>query len=127
MSRQDGFTLRRGVLDRESGVDHPWGWLGIFSDAATTGVDGVTVGMARIEPGAENPLHRHVGCAEIVLVLAGAIDHTVGEETVELDPGDMLVVPPGVPHQARSIGPTTAELVVVYNSGEHDFEVVPGD
>jgi len=124
MSNASGYTLRKGALDPASGVDHPWGWLNFVSDEVDTGVAGVTVGLARIEAGAENPLHIHGNCSEIILLLSGSVEHVVGEEIVDLTAGDVLIVPPAVPHQARSVGPTGAEMVVVYNSGQRDFQVV---
>jgi mannose-6-phosphate isomerase-like protein (cupin superfamily) len=126
MSEATGYTLRRGALDPASGVEHPWGSLNFVSERATTGVDGATVGMAKIIPGAENPLHIHDNCSEIILLLSGSVEHVVGGEIVDLTAGDLLIVPPGVPHQARSVGSTPAEMVVVYNSGERHFEVVEG-
>jgi mannose-6-phosphate isomerase-like protein (cupin superfamily) len=36
----------------------------------------------------------------------------------------VLIVSPSVPHQARSVGSTAAEMVVVYNSGRRGFQVV---
>ncbi len=116
--------LRRAALDSASGTVQPWGWLGFFSDENSTGVAGVTVGMARIEPGAENPLHVHDNCSEIILLLAGSVRHVVADEVINLEAGDLLIVPPGIPHQARSIGPARAEMVIVYNSGRREFEVV---
>lgn len=117
------YTLLQGAIDPGSGVEHPWGWLNFVSELATTGVDGVTVGIARIAAGSENPLHTHDNCAEIMLLLSGAVDHVVGEEFVHLESGDVLIVPPAVPHQARSVGSEMAEMVVVYNSGERGFRL----
>lgn len=116
-------TLLKNAIEPGSGVEHPWGWLNFVSDLATTGVDGVTVGIARIVAGSENPLHTHDNCSEIMLLLSGAVDHVVGEEFVHLESGDVLIVPPAVPHQARSLGPEVAEMVVVYNSGERGFRL----
>jgi len=119
-----GYTLRRGALDPASGVSHSWGWLNMISEEATTGVDGVTVGMAKIEPGEENPLHIHANCSEIILLLRGSVEHVVGGDVVDLSAGDLLIVPRGVQHQARSVGSAPAEMVVVYNSGYREFHVV---
>jgi mannose-6-phosphate isomerase-like protein (cupin superfamily) len=123
MSGDSGYILQRGALDPGSGVEHPWGWLNLVSEEATTGIDGVTVGMATIAPGSENPLHIHGNCSEIVLLFSGSVEHVVGDETVELNAGDVLIVPAGVPHQARSVGAISAEMVVVYNSGERGFRL----
>ncbi len=117
-------TLLQGALDPSAGEEHPWGWLNFVSELATTGVEGVTVGMARIAAGSENPLHTHDNCSEIILLLSGAVDHVVGEEFLHLESGDVLIVPAAVPHQARSVGSDTAEMVVVYNSGERGFRLV---
>ena len=118
------YIVRRGVLAPEYGEEHQWGRLGFFSDEDITGVDGVTVGMARIEQGESNPLHVHGNCSEIALILSGSVAHVVGEEVVNLAAGDMLIVPPGLPHRALSTGPGPAEMFVVYNSGRRGFEVL---
>jgi len=126
MSETLDYIVRRGVLTPDFGDEHPWGRLGFFSDNDTTGVDGVTVGMARIDPGESNPLHVHDNCSEIALILSGSVAHVVGDQVVDLAAGDMLIVPPGLPHQARSTGPGPAEMIVVYNSGHRGFEVLSG-
>lgn len=126
MSDTGDFIVRRGVLAPDFGEAHPWGRLGFFSDADTTGVDGVTVGMARIEAGESNPLHIHGNCSEIALILSGSVAHVVGAQVVNLAAGDMLIVPPGLPHRATSTGPGPAEMVIVYNSGHRGFEVLSG-
>jgi mannose-6-phosphate isomerase-like protein (cupin superfamily) len=123
MSQGPGFILLPEALGTGSGVRHPWGSLNFVSERATTGVDGVTVGMARIESGAENPLHIHGNCSEIILLLSGSVEHVVGEEILHLVTGDVLIIAPAVPHQARSVGTTAAEMVVVYNSGQRGFQL----
>jgi mannose-6-phosphate isomerase-like protein (cupin superfamily) len=120
----EGYILRRGALDPAAAEKHPWGLLDFFSDEESTGVQGVTVGMARIDSGSENPLHIHDNCAEIILLLKGSLSHVVGNDVLDLNEGDMLIVPAGTPHQARSVGPATAEMVIVYNAGLRGFEVV---
>jgi mannose-6-phosphate isomerase-like protein (cupin superfamily) len=125
MSETPGFILKRGAL--EEGEPHPWGRLGFFTDQATTGVAGVTVGRARIDPGAANPLHVHDNCSEIILLLSGALEHVVGDQVLELSAGDLLIVSPGLPHRALSTGPGPADLIVIYNSGRRGFALVdPG-
>jgi mannose-6-phosphate isomerase-like protein (cupin superfamily) len=104
--------------------EHPFGSLVWLSEEKTSAVAGVTVGRARIDPGKSNPLHFHANCSEIILLLQGSVDHVVGHERYQLVAGDLLIVPPGVPHQASSIGSDPADMIVVYNSGHRAFTVV---
>jgi quercetin dioxygenase-like cupin family protein len=85
---------------------------------------GATVGFVEILAGQANPLHVHADCSEILVLLEGSLSHVVGEETVELVAGDVLVVPPGMVHRAANNGTATARMVVVYDSGLRTFEVV---
>lgn len=119
----DTYLIKRGVVDSATGSSQPWGWLNFLSDEETTATPGVTVGTARIKPGAENPLHIHPNCAEIILFLAGKVEHVVGADRVELAQGDMLIVPAGMAHKARNVGSEPVEMIVIYNSGRRGFEL----
>lgn len=99
-----------------------WGRLHWIANRSNSGV-GATVGYVEITPHTANPVHRHQTCSEVLVVLEGSIDHIVGDESVELGPGDALVVPPGMRHGAINLGATTARMIVVYDTGERDFEV----
>ena len=120
----DGYLIRRGVVDFGTGSSQPWGWLNFVADEETSDTPGVTVGTARILPGAENPLHIHPNCDEIILFLTGKVEHAVGEEMVVLGGGDMLIVPAGMTHNARNVGSEPVEMVVIYNAGRRGFELV---
>lgn len=123
MSDPTVYTVHRGVVDPGAGAEQSWGWLNFLSDEETTGTPGVTVGTARINSGAENALHIHPNCAEVILFLAGTVEHVVGNEVVEVSEGDMLIVPAGVPHKARNVGTDPVEMVVIYNAGQRGFEL----
>jgi mannose-6-phosphate isomerase-like protein (cupin superfamily) len=120
----EAYLIRRGVVDFGTGSSQTWGWLNFLADEETTGTPGVTVGTARILSGAENPLHIHPNCDEIILFLAGNVEHAVGDETVALGGGDMLIVPAGMTHNARNVGSEPVEMVVIYNAGRRGFELV---
>ena len=51
-----------------------------------------------LDPGAIVPTHSHPN-EQIGLVLEGAMELTIGDETRVLRPGDAYLAPPGVPHQ----------------------------
>ena len=71
---------------------------------------GQTLVRYRYAPGAVFPVHAHPQ-EQITLVLAGRIAFRVGEERVELGPGDHAVIPPGVPHGASVLGDDPVETV----------------
>jgi quercetin dioxygenase-like cupin family protein len=48
---------------------------------------------------------------EILLVLEGTIEATLGDERGQVFSGGMLLVPEMVPHNVRNVGPITAKLV----------------
>jgi len=123
MSAHGRYVIRRRVIDPVAGTEQSWGWLNFLSDEETTGIRGVTVGTAQIHVGKENPLHVHPNCAEIILFLAGTVEHVVGEEVIEVSQGDVLIVPAGMPHKARNIGPGAVKMLVVYNSGRRGFQL----
>ncbi len=69
---------------------------------------GLMVSFARYEPGAEAPLHSHEE-EQVFVVVDGAFDVTLGEETRRLKVGEAAVIPSWVPHQvtASDDGPAT--------------------
>jgi mannose-6-phosphate isomerase-like protein (cupin superfamily) len=76
----------------------------------------MTVGMATINPGKENPVHMHPNCDEILHVLQGQIMNRVGDKEYEMRAGDTVTVPEGTPHNARNIGKDDAVLSISYNT-----------
>lgn len=122
MSEQRPFHLFKDAVAPEHGVVD-WGRLVWLSNRERAGFD-ATIGYVEIAPHTSNPTHRHHTCSETLFVLDGTLDHVVGADTVALERGDVLVVPPGMAHGAANTGGTTARMVVVYDAGERDFEAV---
>jgi len=54
------------------------------------------------EPGAVAPAHAHVE-EQLLLVLAGAVEFTIGDDTRRMGPGDAVVIPPWVRHGGRAL------------------------
>jgi len=86
----------------------------ILLEQPGTGSAAASLGILEAEPGAEVPRHSHAGAAEIVYVLAGAGELTVGSETVPFGPQQALHVPEGQPHAAKFTGPDKTIAVQVY-------------
>jgi quercetin dioxygenase-like cupin family protein len=58
----------------------------------------------RYEPGATVPRHSHEHTEQVMFVLEGELEMTVGSETRGLRAGDVVVVNRGIEHELRSDG-----------------------
>jgi quercetin dioxygenase-like cupin family protein len=63
--------------------------------------DVTQVAVATLEEGFEAELHAHPTMYENYYVLSGRAIYRVGDEEYEVEPGDMIVVPPGAVHRQR--------------------------
>lgn len=77
---------------------------------------GISMFVTRTPPGAAVELHVHP-YPETFLLLEGDGRWTVGDETVELAPEQLLVVPPDTPHGFRNIGDVPLLVVSVHENG----------
>jgi quercetin dioxygenase-like cupin family protein len=98
-----------------------WGSLTWLASRAIGNTRELTVGRVTITRGESNPRHTHPGSEEILYLLSGRLEHTLGDETYSLEPGDTLAIPPGVFHNARSVGDVDADMIVAYSTGVRDF------
>ena len=103
--------------------DQNWGSLRWLASRELGNAQDLTLGRVRIRQGQANPRHCHPGCEEILYLLAGRLEHTIGAETVTLGPGDTLSIPAGVYHNAVSVGEEDADMIVAYSSGTRDFQL----
>jgi quercetin dioxygenase-like cupin family protein len=103
-----------------------WGTLCWLASREQGGLEGLTVGCVTLNPGRCNPRHSHPNCDEVLHVLAGRLEHSVGDRVFTLHDGDTLTIPAGVPHQARNIGPGIADMIVACSSGAREFRLEPG-
>ena len=102
-------------------VAEEWGSLTWLVSKALTGTAGLTLGRVVIKPGMSNPRHAHPTCDEALYLLAGRLEHSLGDEKVALEAGDTIVVPAGVMHNAVNTGDESADMMVAYSSGTRDF------
>lgn len=65
------------------------------------------------EPGGGPRLHRHP-YDETWVVVEGALTFTAGDDVLAAAAGDIVVVPPGVPHKFRNDGPGRSRLVCIH-------------
>jgi quercetin dioxygenase-like cupin family protein len=80
--------------------------LSLFPSVTLQSVGGDQALLCRVryEPGAEVPRHSHEHTEQLMWMLEGSLEMTVGEETRTLNAGDVAVVNRGVEHSLRSSG-----------------------
>ena len=95
----------------------------------TAGASNIYMGRFRVPAGARSRPHYHEGCESALYMLSGSVrirwgDHL--EQQLEVEPGDMLYVPPRVTHIVENVSDTEpADYVVARDSPHEDAVVVP--
>lgn len=118
-------TSRVTAIDDDAALRFEWGsiqWLcsgQVYDDAQQT------FGHVRILPGQKNPRHHHPNSDEMLLLLEGELNHSLGGEIFRLTPGDAIHIPQGVEHDALNTGDTVARMIVAYPTS--DRRVVMGE
>lgn len=84
----------------------------------------LSMAVATLVPGGANEEHRHPDCEELLYVLSGEIEHTLGRECVTLHAGDLIVVPRGERHLMRNVSRDEARALIVFSSTDRVFEPV---
>jgi mannose-6-phosphate isomerase-like protein (cupin superfamily)/rhodanese-related sulfurtransferase len=87
----------------------------LFEGFPRAGVD-ISMFVTRTPPGRAVELHVHP-YAETFLLLEGRGRWTRGDDVVELEPEDMIVVPPETPHGFRNVGDVPLLVVSVHERG----------
>lgn len=72
--------------------------------------------VSETPPGRGPTLHKHP-YAEVFVVQDDGLIFVVGEETIAATAGQIIIVPPGVPHKFTNTGPTVARHVDIHTSG----------
>jgi uncharacterized RmlC-like cupin family protein len=96
---------------------------------ATAGAHNIYMGVFRVPPGAQSRPHYHEHCESAVYMLSGRLrvrwgDHL--ENQVELEPRDLVYVPPRETHVLENLSDSeAAEYVAARDSPTEDAVVVP--
>jgi quercetin dioxygenase-like cupin family protein len=83
-------------------------------EPAKTGNRALYVGILEAEPGAEVPRNTHPGSAEILYVISGAGDVSIGSEKIAFGAEEALHIPDGQPHAAKFTGPDKTIMLQVF-------------
>ena len=84
---------------------------------------GATLAWGTLSPGHEPRPHTHPH-EQIVYIVSGHGTFTVGDETVDVARGDMLVVPSGVLHYAVAAGDEPMVDLSVFNPRRDDYYAI---
>jgi len=110
--------------------DTPRGVLGGAEiSQATAGATNIYMGVFRVPPGARSRPHYHASCESAVYMLSGSLRVRWGdrlEDVIELEPHDLVYVPPRETHVLENLSPTQpAEYVVARDAPLEDSVEVP--
>ena len=84
-----------------------------------------TIGLATFDAGKSNAEHTHPNCEEVVYILDGEVEHTLGSERTTLRAGDLIVVPRNVPHRLINTSAAAVRAYIVFSSPDRQF--IPTD
>ena len=96
-----------------------WYANGAMGNSAT-----MTFGRAILKAGQANFRHYHPNCEEILHVLSGQIVHSLEDELYPMGPGDTIVVPPKIVHNASNEGDETAVMSILFSTPDRQTVVV---
>ncbi len=81
----------------------------------------MTVGVATFHAGKGNAEHIHPNCEEVVYIMDGEVEHTLGDQSTVLRAGDLIVVPRGVRHHLINHGDAPLHAYIVFSSPDRQF------
>lgn len=107
----DDLELHDGWLESDSSVHARFAFPMFWA----TGNASTAVLYVELEPGKGGPRHTDTP-EEILLVLDGRVEVSVGDETATLGPGGLVLVPAMVPHGFRNVGEDRARIVGFFSA-----------
>ena len=91
-----------------------WGTLKWMATPEVNDSERFSAGVVILEPGKGHDSHTHPDSDEILYIISGEGEQTVGEDTREVGPGEMIYIPAGVEHGTINTGWETLQLLAVY-------------
>ena len=118
-----------GVLQHEDGeyrVVTTWGTITWLAGHSLGNAD--TIGMTRVllRHGQANRRHAHPNCEEVIHLLRGLVQCSVGADTCDLLPGETVCIPAGVYHHYTNTGHGDAEMIIAYGAGDRQIVLEEG-
>ena len=113
MSGVFGPPSTRGAMVQR----HDWGTMEWLVDDAIIADAEVSVARMTLKDGGTAEAHSHSNCNEVIHLLSGRIEQSIGDERYVMEPGDTAFVPQGSRHRSRNLGSGDAVMIVSYSAG----------
>jgi pimeloyl-ACP methyl ester carboxylesterase/quercetin dioxygenase-like cupin family protein len=108
-------VLRADTTPRNS-REGPFGHLDVrWVVGAQTGASLISFGQSTYPTGATHENHHHPNAEEVVMVVRGRGTQIVGDDALDLGPGDICFIPRSTPH--RITGTSEEDLVILWAFG----------
>ncbi len=104
--------------------EYDWGELIWYANGQMGNSATMTFGRCVLKAGHANFRHSHPNCEEILYVVSGRIVHSLADETFPMGPGDTVVIPPNVVHNASNEGDQAAIMTIVFSTPDRQTDVV---
>ena len=78
---------------------------------------------ANLAPGTQVPYQTHP-TEQLVHMLAGRLKIWIGDEVHDVGPGDVVLIPPDVPHRGEAVGPENAQYLEVLSPVEERYRTM---
>lgn len=116
--------IQKAIIGAAQGevLDLEWGRIVWSASRSLGNSTTMTFGLVTINAGQSNPRHRHPNCDEILHLLSGKIEHSLGDERIEMNAGDTISIPTGVVHNARALGDEDAQMVICFSSADRETQ-----
>src|SRR3954454_14052105 len=79
---------------------------------------------ARVQPGQRTTPHYHPLTEEIYYLLEGTGRMRIGDEVLDVQPGDAIAIPPGAVHTIENTGTATLKFLCCCAPGYEDADTV---
>lgn len=105
-------------IDQQKAAKFNWGSIQWLVNREMNKNCEMTFGHVVIMPGEKNVLHVHPNCDEVLWLIEGELDHSLGDESFRITPGMAIFIPRNAPHDAINKGAVPARMIVAYSSGD---------
>jgi quercetin dioxygenase-like cupin family protein len=105
----------------------PWGHITWLCSGERLADAETTFGYVEIRPGMKNPKHLHPNSDEVLFLIEGELDHSLGNVKHHLTAGMAIHIPRGVEHDAVNTSDRTARMVVSYPTPDRQVVFVEAE